>query len=39
MTRPRVVDGDDLQTWKVAADVLKKLVTAKKGWGFDVEIA
>jgi hypothetical protein len=33
MVRPKVADGEGLQVWKVAANILnKQLWTAEKGW-------
>jgi hypothetical protein len=39
MVRPQIADGDDLQIWRVAADILKQQSrTADKGWSSACEL-
>jgi hypothetical protein len=38
MERPQVADGDALQLWRAAVNILNnKLRTAEKGWSFSLE--
>jgi hypothetical protein len=39
MARPQVADGDGLQVWRVAANILNKLSrTADKGWSYNLRV-